>query len=110
MENTTKQNPTVIFQITVSAEQAEKLYTAYCGLPDNRKKIVEENRDKFVKEQKLENIQALKLATFHEIFQPKLDHYYENGLEVQENLRKNLLANIASMTAEQKAEMLALLK
>lgn len=100
----------VVFSISVSSEQADKLYTAYCGLPDNRRKIIEENRDKFVKEQKLSNMEALKLATFNEIFTPKLDHYFEKGVEVQEQTRKNLLANIASMTPEQKAEMLALLK
>ena len=105
MENT-------IFAITVSVEKADKLYTAYCGLPDNRKKIVEENRDKLLadKNRKLSNMEALKLATFDEIFTPKLDHYFEKGVEVQEQTRKNLLANIASMTPEQKAEMLELLK
>ena len=55
-------------------------------------------------------MEALKLATFDEIFTPKLDHYFEKGVEIQEQTRKNLLANIASMTPEQKAEMLELLK
>lgn len=70
------ENKSTVIGITVSAEMAAKLYTAYLGLPTQRQKAVEE----VVAAKK----SSLHQAAFDEIFGQKLDHYYEKGIEIQQ--------------------------
>lgn len=99
-----------IFIISVSTEDADRLYTAYKGLPDNRKSIVNDEVERLQKDEKLSMGQALRKATFTEIFVPKLKHYEEKGLEFEKEEQKKISLMIGALTTEQKAQLLASLQ
>jgi ribosomal protein L11 len=104
-----EKNPSTVIEITVSAEQAEKLYTAYCGLPTARRDAVTEAAEKIEKDQKLSHIQSIRVATFNEIFDQKLDHYFAKGLEAQKAARlQNALS--LGLTVEQLDKLVASIK
>lgn len=87
--------------ISVSAEMAAKLYTAYLGLPTARQTVVEQSQ----KEKKI----SLHQAAFDEIFGQKLDHYYEKGIEAQNAVMEREIAGLvqrAGITREEAMERL----
>lgn len=102
MENTN------VFAITVSPEQSEKLYTAYLGLPSNRQTIIDEQVVILTKANpKISKNDARKMATFNEIFQPKLDHYFEKGEENRKQIAEKTAAMLTMLSAEEKQALLA---
>jgi hypothetical protein len=76
-----------VIGITVSAEMAAKLETAFYGLPDQRQDSVYEAEKTLGRNQ----------AIFNEIFGQKLDHYYDKGVEKKtEILRKTIADAVAN--------------
>jgi len=101
MENTN------VYKVTLSGDVAEKLYTAFFGLPDQRREKVEEQIDGLTKTMKIDRIEAIKIATFHEIFEPKLDHYYEKGQVQREKIKTDTVNMLASLSQEERNNLLA---
>jgi hypothetical protein len=85
---------TTLIGISVSAEQAAKLYTAYLGLPTARQKEIDPYSPQ---------------KAFDEIFNQKLDHYYEKGIEVMHAVMEREVAGLvqrANISREEAMERL----
>lgn len=87
-----------VIGITVSAEYANQLYSAYLGLPTNRQTIVDD---------KVKAGATIHQATFEEIFVPKLLHYVEKGEEARREIANKAVAMLSCLSPTEKAELLA---
>lgn len=96
--NNTEKSSTLI-GISVSAEMAAKLYTAYLGLPAARQSVVEDA-------QKTKKI-SLHQAAFDEIFGQKLDHYYEKGIEAQNAIMEREIAGLCQRAGISREEAMS---
>lgn len=70
--------PTNVIKVVVSDETARKLSLAYVGLSAQRRSVVDERvkKDNVSKEQ----------ATLDEILNPRIEIYYNNGVEETEKI------------------------
>ena len=93
-----KNNSSTVIGITVSAEDAAKLYSAYLGLPTQRKEVVK-------LEMTAKKI-SLHQAAFNEIFVPKLNHYVEKGEKVRAAIYEESVAMLGILTPEERASLL----
>lgn len=94
----TQNNSSAVIEITVSAESANKLYSAYLGLPDNRQAIIDEAVRDGV---------SIHQATFDEIFIPKLEHYVTKGEEKRKEIANKAVAMLSALTENERLELLA---
>jgi hypothetical protein len=96
MANTEKSS--TVIGITVSADDAAKLYSAYLGLPTQRQAIVDEAVRDGV---------SIHQATFDEIFIPKLEHYVQKGEEARKQIAEKTVAMLSCLSPIEKQELLA---
>lgn len=78
-----------IFSISVSAEDAAKLYAAYRGLPDNRQKEIDDGLKLAMAQYQISESDARKLLTFNNLFHSQLEKYVEKAAErIEERYEK----------------------
>ena len=94
-----KNNSSTVIGITVSAEDAAQLYSAYLGLPSQRQQVVDlEMKNKGI---------SIHQATFDEIFRPKLSHYVTKGEEARKMIAEKAVAMLSALSPIEKQELLA---